>query len=364
MNYQHWYGTDDPRYGYGRQLKGFVDNIPAGVKLDERASVFVYMGQPQFNKGWFDGQYKVCFTMYETDKIPETMAMYLGLYDKIIVPCDHNVELFSKYHKNVAKVQEGVDFNLFKPTKVPRSDRFQFRCGGSLWLRKGIDIVIEAFKKLNLPDADLRIKVTPKAGGVPDHVHGDNIYVDREWMTDEEQVRWFAEADCFVAPARGEGWGLIPMQTIAMGIPTIMSLTSGHLEFCDLATGTVPCGRSQSHLGGWWDEPDLDALVDQMREHYENHSQKKKQAAKNAVAIKRFTWDAAVAQLLEAVPEGTLLKNPTWHPSNVGIRVQALRTIRADIGRHSYRHNKGDIFEVTDGAYEVLYSNGAVVLAP
>ena len=364
MNFQHWHGTDDPRYGYGRQLKGFVDHIPQGVVLDKDASVDVYMGQPQFNKGWNKQAYRVCFTMYETDKIPETMAMYLGLYDKIIVPCDHNVELFSKYHRNVAKVQEGVDFSLFRPTVVPRLDRFQFRCGGSLWLRKGIDIVIEAFRKLNLPDADLRIKVTPKAGGVPDHVDGDNIYVDREWMTDEEQVRWFAEADCFVAPARGEGWGLIPMQTIAMGIPTIMSLTSGHLEFADFATGTVPCGKSKSHLGGWWDEPDVDALVEQMRDHYENHSQKKKQAAKNARSIKRFTWDAAVAQLLEAVPEGTQLKNPVWQPTGVGIRVQAVRNVTADIGRHSYRQKKGDIFEVTDGAYEVLYTNGYVVLAP
>ena len=363
MNYQYWHGFDDPKYGYGRQVTGFLNHLPKGVKLDKKASVNVYMGQPQYNKGYFEGQHRVCFTMFETDKLPSEIEMYLPLYDQIIVPCDHNVELFSRYHKNVSKVQEGIDLDLFKPTDVPRLDRFQFRAGGSSWTRKGVDITVAAFNKLGLPDADLRIKIPPPARDVPKKDFGPNVYFDRQWMTDPQQIKWFAEADCFVAASRGEGWGLMPMQTIAMGIPTIMSLTSGHLEFCDLATGTVPCGTSESPYGGRWDEPNVNALAEQMLDHYENWSKKKKQATKNVAECKRFTWDIAAQQLVDALPVGTLLKTDKWRELSVGIMVQAIKPVTADIGNHRYRQKKGDIFEVTDGAYQVLFDAGVVTLA-
>jgi glycosyltransferase involved in cell wall biosynthesis len=363
-NYQHWHGFDDPKYGYGRQTTGFINHLPPGVKLDSRASVSVWHGQPQYNKGWYKGQYRACFTMFETDKVPAEVTRYLPLFDQIIVPCDHNVELFSRYHKNVIKVQEGVDLTLFKPTSAPRLDRFQFRAGGSCWARKGIDITIAAFRKLNLPDADLRIKISPAARDIPTNTDfGPNVYLDQGWMTDEEQLLWFAQADCFVAASRGEGWGLMPLQTIAMGIPTIVSLSTGHLEFSHLATGHIPCGTSKSFLGGNWDEPDVNALADLMLDHYTNLTKKKAEAAKNVKGCKQFTWDIACQQLVAALPEGHLLKTKEWQPMTVDIPVRALRPIIADIGKNRYVQKRGDIFTVTEGAYQTLHDSGAVVLA-
>jgi glycosyltransferase involved in cell wall biosynthesis len=360
-NYQHWHGIDDTRYGYGRHTRGFVDNAPKTVKFDPKASVNLWMCVPWMNKGWFKGQYRACFTMYETDKLPRRFEQYLPLYDLIVVPCEHNLELFSKYHKNVVKVQEGVDSTLFKPTDTPRLERFQFRAGGSLWLRKGLDVVVEAFLRLSLPDADLRIKAAPHAHDTPYFSPGPNIYLDRQWMTEAEQVEWFAQADCFVAASRGEGWGLMPLQTMAMGIPTILSLSTGHLEFSDLATGTVTCGKSPSTLCGQWDEPNVDDLAEQMLDHYRNWQAKKTQALAAVPTIRtKFSWKKAAKQLADALPLGEMLTKPVWQESTVGIKVRALRNVKADIGKHEYRQKAGDIFEVTDGAYEVLSDAGMV----
>lgn len=360
-NYQHWYGLDDPNYGYGRHLKGYLSGVPKTVVFDPKASVAVNMNVPSWSKGWWRGQYRACFTMWETDTLPSWFLRYLPFYEQLIVPCDHNVELFSRHHPNVSKAQEGVDAKLFAPRDVPRLDRFQFRAGGSLWLRKGLDVVVDVFNKLNLPDADLRLKVAPHAHDVPKQNFGPNIYLDRHWMTEEEQVEWFAQADCMIAPSRGEGWGLIPMQTIAMGIPTIMSLTTGHLEFAHLATGQIPCGKSPAvSLGGQWSEPDKDALADLMLDHYRKWSHYKQQATANVAEIRKYTWKEASRQLLSVLPTGELLDTDVWDDRIIIFKVRAKRTIRADIHNNHIDRKAGEVFSVTDGEYQVLYDSGAV----
>ena len=360
-NYQHWHGFADKRYGYGRHLEGYLSGVPKSVVFDPKASVSVNMNVPSMAKGWWEGQYKACFTMWETDTIPSWFLRYLPLYDHIIVPCDHNLELFSKHHKRVSKAQEGVDTKMFYPRDVPRLNRFQFRAAGSLWHRKGFDVLVDAFNKLKLPNADLVIKAAPQARDTPTGNLGPNVYLHREWMTEEEQCQWFAEADCIVAPSRGEGWGLIPMQTIAMGIPTIMSLSTGHLEFAHLATGTVSCGTSPSpSLGGRWSEPNRDELADQMLDHYKHLETKKKQAMANVPIIAKYTWKEASRQLLEALPVGELLTSSRWEQSFVTVAVKAKRKVEADIANNRIRQKEGDVFNVTEGEYQVLFDAGMV----
>jgi glycosyltransferase involved in cell wall biosynthesis len=362
VNYQNWYGLQDVRYGYGRHASGFIDHAPKTVRFDSKASVAVYFGLPRDNKGWWDGAWKSVFTMWETDELPSWFVRYLPLYDQIIVPCQHNLELFSKYHDNVSQVPEGVDRKIFYPRDTPRMDRFQFRAAGSLWKRKGLDVLVEVFNSLKLSDADLTIKAAPHAHDVPTQNLGDNIYLERRWMTEEEQCVWFSEADCFVAPARGEGWGLIPTQTISMGIPTIVSLSSGQLEFSHLATGVVSCRKSAAESIGRWDEPDRDELADQMLDHYNNWAAKKEQAMVNAEKMKEFSWPKAVKKLVSVLPQGELLDTDRWQPSFAYVTVKALKPVKADIGKAEIRQPKDAIFEVTDGQYQVLYDSGSVEL--
>lgn len=333
-----------------------MSGVPKGVVFDPKASVSVNMNVPNANKGWWKGQHRAVFTMWETDTLPSWFLRYVPLYDQIIVPCEHNLELFSQHHKNVSKVQEGIDTKIFYPRNTPRLDRFQFRAAGSLWYRKGLDVVVDVFNKLNLPDADLHIKAAPQAKDTPTEHIGQNVYLHRGWMTEEEQCEWFAQADCFVAPSRGEGWGLIPMQTIAMGIPTIMSLSTGHLEFAHLATGTVSCGTSPSpSLGGRWSEPNRDELADQMLAHYKHWESKKAEAMANVPAIAKYTWKEASRQLLACLPTGELLSTDDWEPSFVAIQVKAIKKVEADIGPNRIRHKQGDVFSVTEGEYQVLF---------
>ena len=161
MNYQSWNGVPDIRVGYGSMLKGFIDHAPKGVVFDDNASVNVHMMLPEMVKGWRQGQHRVIFTMWETDELPTVIKPWLHEYDQVLVPCQHNVDLFSKWHHDVTMVPLGVDLKFWRQAPPTTGSKFRFAAGGSLWHRKGLDLVVKAFTELNLSDAELHIKAAP-----------------------------------------------------------------------------------------------------------------------------------------------------------------------------------------------------------
>ena len=357
MNYQSWRGFPNPNFGYGSMLKGFVDNVPIGCSFDSRASVDVYMGVPFGVRDWLKGQHRVCFTMWETDTLPGSFIRWLTQYDQVLVPCEHNVELFSKYHKDVRMVPLGVDGKFWKPLPDP-SGVFRFHAGGSLWHRKGLDIVVDVFNSLGLVDAELHIKAAPHASDVP-KIRGKNIFLHREWMTLEDQRDWFAQGHVFIAASRGEGFGLMPLQAISMGIPTIVSKSTGQVQFAGLATGTVDCGKSRAITVGLWDEPDRKELAEQMLFHYRNWDALRKQALATR-KIMGFSWGDASQALLDAVPVGSLLKTKTRIEPDVQIDVRLNRNLVCDIGVNHYKFVKGETYSVSEGVHQVLFDAGVL----
>ena len=360
MNYQAWEGFTDVRFGYGAMLAGFVDHVPAGVQLHKRATSHVHMGIPMSVKGWFEGQHRTLFTMWETDRLPNTFIRYLPLYHRVLVPCQHNVELFSKHHPDVRHVPLGVDTSFWCPQPYRRGEVFRFAAGGSLWHRKGLDLVVEAFNKLNLPDAELHIKAAPHAKDVPATPLGDRVFLHRQWMSAEAQRDWFNEADCFVAASRGEGFGLMPLQTIALGVPTVVSMSTGQVQFAHLATHQVRCGKKNAESIGMWDEPNLSELMGAMKDVYRNRWVRRTEAQQRAKDAKQFEWSTAAQVLVDNLPTGTLLGPARKVPAFVEVRVKANRRVDATIGEHRVRLQPGEESVVTDGVYQVLYDSGAV----
>ena len=353
MNYQNWTGHGDPKLGYGSMLDGFKQAAPKTVKFDDKASVTVHMQTPQTCKGWWKGTHRVLFTMWETDTMYNGFVPYLDKFDQILVPCEDNVELFSKYNDDVTHVPLGVDTKFWAPTKKERTDTFRFHAGGSLWHRKGLDVLVKAFNNLELPNAELHIKAAPHAFDTPKEPLGPNIYLHREWMSRNQQRDWYAQADCFVAPARGEGFGLMPLQAIAMGIPTIVSYSTGQKQFAHLATGVVSCSKSRAQTCGQWDEPNQRELEELMKTHYHKLPQVPS-------GVQEFDWAKSTRKLLSAIPVGKLIDADEWERPEVGTKVRALRTVNAIVGKTKVNLRKGEIATVPSGVYRVLSDSGAL----
>jgi hypothetical protein len=181
-------------------------------------------------------------------------------------------------------------------------------------------------------------------------------------MNLKEQRQWFADSHCFIAASRGEGFGLMPLQAIAMAVPTIVSLSSGQKEFAHLATSTIRCGKSQAETLGRWDEPNIDELKKSMLWHYNNYSESLTKASRLARNVGEFTWSEASRKLTAAIPEGTLLKTSRFMECTADVKVKAVKDFRADIGYRTIRAKEGDILTISDGQYQVLHDSGNVQL--
>lgn len=358
MNYQYWFGTEASKYGYGAMLEGFRSGLPADVELHGQASVAVLMYNPSLVHGFLRGQHRALYTMWETTELPEKYYRYLETYDQVIVPCEHNRELFSKYAPNVSVVPLGVNVDYWKPTPRPANSRFRFHAGGSMWLRKGLDVVVEAFEKAGV-DAELHIKV-PMKRFVPNREWPSNIIIHTGWMSKQEQFDWFNQADCFIAASRGEGFGLMPLQAMAMGIPTIVTPTSGQAQFADLASVVVPVtsqncsGYEIDSFAGCWDEPDVDALVEALRGVC-GASDSYKAVALNCVGrVAEYSWDKSCRKLLNVLPVGHVLDNPVFEPYLCFVKVRVNRVCEAGINNDHWDFVPGVDYIVNNGVYDIL----------
>lgn len=340
-------------------LKGFIDHAPSDITLHEHADVMVFMMQPFQIREFHEGQHKTCFTMWESDLLPQRFVDWLPAYDQIIVPCTHNLELFSKHHRNTKLVPLGVDLKRWKPEQRAANPRFRFHAGGSQWVRKGLDIVLEAFKLADL-DAELHLKPNPEARDIPTLELPDNVYMYRDWFTEDKTLDFFRRADCWIAATRGEGFGLMPLQAMACGVPTIMNAASGQGDFANLAPIVISHKPVPSHYGGMWDESNPQELAEAMREMYANHHKYVDWAKATVPKTADWSWESAARKLADTLPVGSLLSNPVVRQATAWYQVSLDRTLQCDIGDRSYKFVKGVPMRVSRGVLDVLLASGYV----
>jgi hypothetical protein len=107
-----------------------------------------------------------------------------------------------------------------------------------------------------------------------------------------------------------EGWGLMPNQAIAQGLPTILPMGHGHQAFAHYGipigthtiTATAP-GTFYGDNGEWW-EPNFDELCEAMDDVYRNYQRYVDRAKKTApMCATEFNWQNTAEQLIFNLPE-------------------------------------------------------------
>jgi len=359
-------GLGAEHIGYGAMTERLCDVLTDRVELRDDAEAVVFGLMPNMVKGWWKGQRTACLTMWETDCPPPLFRRLLPAFDMVLAPSTFVADLFDGMGKDLAVVGLGVDSSVWKPGVIP-DGRFTFITGGSSWPRKGIQQVIDAFHAANLPDSRLIVKMpdwVAEDAGVTDA--GPNVELLRVRMSVADEVELYRSADCFVSGSRGEGFGMIPLQNVAVGNIVIAPDHTGHADFADLFDWRLSWRKEPAEMRKWpdsgnWFVPDTDEMIDAMRAAYDVGRLSHASRMKKWRRVKRWSWEASADRLLEVFPAGGLVPDRVWHELSSPVQVRALKPVYADIGVHRIRAEKGALLNVPASTVAQLVESGLVV---
>jgi hypothetical protein len=314
----------------------------------------LWMSIPSHARGWLTGQHIHCFTMWEATVLPEGMREEIHLFDTILVPSRQNQELFARYHDNVQYCPLAVDTDKwFYTAREEPKTVFNFMVAGS-GARKGPDVAFHAFAKA-FPDWDRFAPWLSTISG----------YID-----DDDEIALYDSVHCMVAPSRGEGFGLQPMQAMAQGTPTILTDAHGHAAFAHLGW-PVAAKLEQAGLfmmgdaGDWW-EPDVNDVADAMREIYEGYDVALERAyLSSQIVAKEFSVDAFTERVLDILPAdlGPYTGTGEWFVPDSHKRLYYVKTnrkVKAEIAGEVLLLEEGEETYLSADQKRVLFDLGGL----
>jgi len=260
--------------------------------------------------------YNIGFSYWETDTLPSSWVPRLRECDEIWTTSKWAGEVFRKNTgvDNVHSFRLGVESDLFYTSEMVSDGPFTFLHVGSPSTRKNCQMAFDAFIKTygsnknvrmiikSIGPADARFTDGNMILG-PANSHDRIEVIDYE-MTESELADLYRSVHCLLYPTRGEGWGMIPFNSIACGTPTICTNATSCTEYADLS---VPLDFKWSsdntfgiYNGGTWADPDFDDLCDKMRYVVDNYQEVKQKTVKGGKIIhKEYSWQSVVNEYKE-----------------------------------------------------------------
>lgn len=278
----------------------------------------------------FHGKKRIAYTVWETTRIPPHWPEFLNACDEVWTVSKFCKKSFedSGVKVPINIVHEGVDDTVFNPfvQKLQwKNDRFVFLFIGKWEKRKGIELLIEAYSETFKPDENVALALQPYNPFLENFnpfllMHEMNlpkrapIIVLPPTPTQAELAKYYAGADCFVLPTRGESCGLPLLEAMACGIPVITTNWGGSLDYVNENVGwLIDVEKTETPDDGLffkpypdneWAVPSKAHLCELLRyafEHRDECRKKGKEAYKHV--SEKFTLEAVtkdVPKLLEA----------------------------------------------------------------
>lgn len=251
---------------------------------------------------------RVAVTMFESTQLPEGWAEVLNQMRAVIVPAHWCARVFrdSGVTAPIYVVPLGVSETYRLVQRPVGRKPFTFLALTDTLRRKGWDVAALAFVRAFGDDPDYRLILKARADSFPIDVRHPNITTIRADYHEAQMLDLFAQTDALVAPTRGEGFYLFPLEYMATGAPAIVTDFSGPTEYRGLyypiRYTMTPAWDSHEKLRGCgeWAEPDVDHLAQQMRYVASGNPAIRYMAEQHAVRIRRrYTWQRFAEQVAD-----------------------------------------------------------------
>ncbi|CAA6605279.1 hypothetical protein MTBLM1_50105 [Rhodospirillaceae bacterium LM-1] len=242
---------------------------------------------------------------------------------------------------NTALRYQGIDPSLYFPSpsrQKEKTGRFVVFSGGKLEFRKGQDVALEGFKRFHAKHPDsllLTAWQNPWPGSAANIARGryaasapeagDGVPLDVEgWVaahglpkSAHQEIGFVAHgllpdlmrrADVALMTSRAEsGTNLVAMEALALGLPTILSANTGHLDLIE----TIPClplrrqmsvtplSAEDGVLG--WGESDPDEIAELLGQAYDRRDAMSELGKRATEAMQDWTWEKRMDQMIGAL---------------------------------------------------------------
>ena len=186
--------------------------------------------------------------VYETMEPPAHWVAILNKNDAVIVPSEFNRQIFlnAGVSKPIFYIPHCIDMDVFTPNAVPihSYDRFTFLYFGAWRWRKGYKEMLNAWETFKQNDPVQLIIKTDRSSDAKAYLRHipkglAPVIVDEQRYSDSEIPGMIRSADCMICPTRGEGFGLPPLQSMAVGVPVIVTNATGCSEYANPETATL-----------------------------------------------------------------------------------------------------------------------------
>ena len=264
-------------YGYAglnivNSLKSLGHDVPYS---HPKAPVQLNFAQPEHFKMHRD-QYQIGYTPWESTKIPDRWRIMLEACDEVWTTSEWCANVF-EYNgfKNTKIYPHGIE-DIWTPKKRQDDGVIKFLHIGEPAPRKAGQMVVDVFTELfgNDPRYSLTIKayhsnttriydnyLDKNILGLP-HKLFNNINLITDELSNEELVRLYHNHDVLVYPSYGEGFGFIPLQALATGMPTICTY-----EWADYKRFLGPLALKSEYIDSPWSFPHEGKVLEPNRKH-------------------------------------------------------------------------------------------------
>ncbi len=233
------------------------------------------------------------------------------------------ITVMSEYVKTVL-LNNGVQVPLFtvglgaehileakpKPLQLSTNKKFKFLHISSCFARKGADVLLKAYSQSFTKDDDvsLIIKTFPNPhNDIQEQINAiknanpnapEIVLINQD--LEDGCIAWlYQKCDAFVAPTRGEGFGLPMAEAMLFHLPVITTGFGGQVDFCkDDNSWLIDYSfqKAQTHLNvfnSYWIEPDCEDLKRLLKNQITLTQDEKEVKTKKAYEriSKEFTWD-------------------------------------------------------------------------
>ncbi|ASR76474.1 glycosyltransferase [Streptomyces phage Tribute] len=280
-------GNLNTTIGYGvagfnmvRSLQKLGHRVPFA---DKSCPIEIFFSQPDYWEWSNQFNYHIGYTPWESTQLPPGWLEHMNLADEVWTTS----EIIRRWYtaagvKNVRVYPHGID-PIWTPKNRNIYEKMRFLHMGEPAPRKGGQMAVDAFRAAfgDNPDVELTVKAHRLnnarriengriLGPITDY---SNVKLVTQELPEDHLVGFVKQFHCMVYPSWGEGFGLIPFQALATGMPTICTGKWAHykdyLGPLSLDSKLVDSPWPGVHPGKML-EPSFDDLVDKYRFAYEH----------------------------------------------------------------------------------------------